>query len=276
MTDFTKIEGYYRDFDEWARLDSPEGRLELSLVLGIIDRYAEPASRILDLGGGPGRYAVELSKRGHRVCLGDLSPDLVAIAKEKVRSLGNPALVERIEVVNALDLSRYEPDSFDAVLLFGPLYHLTRDAEIRTCLGEVRRVLKTGGLVFGAYIPRTTGIRHIIDRSFFSPSQVDAAVFAEVSASGVFHNASGSGFQEGMYLETETLRGRFAGAGFAEVLLRSVRGAGYGMEEKILGLAETDRPRFDALMDLIGKTSAEPGVVESCGHAILVGRKLDR
>lgn len=273
MTDFSRIEKYYAEFDEWGRLDTPEGRLELPLVLGILDRLLPPASRVLDLGGGPGRYTVELSKRGFRMSLGDLSPDLIEIAKGKVATLGNPAMVERIDVVNALDLSRYAPEAFDAVLLFGPLYHLTKGEEIDGCLGEVRRVLKTDGLVFGIYMPRTEGIRHIVERSFFAPSQVDAKVFSELARSGVFHNSSESGFQEGMYLETETLRGHFLRAGFPEILLRSIRGVGYGLEGKIIGLAETDRPRFDALMGLIEKTAAEQGVVESCGHAMYVGRK---
>lgn len=275
MTDFARIAKYYGQFDEWSRLDTPEGRLELPIVLGILDGFLKPASRVLDLGGGPGRYTVELSNRGYRVSLGDLSPELVEIAKGKVATLGNPALVEGLDVVNALDLSRYATGSFDAILLFGPLYHLTKSEEIDACLGEVRRVLKTDGLVFGIYMPRTEGIRHIVERSFFSPAQVDARVLSELAATGVFHNASESGFQEGMYLDTETLRGHFRKAGFDEIHLRSIRGVGYGMEEKILGLAETDRGRFDAIMALIEKTATEPGIVESCGHAVYIGKKAE-
>jgi S-adenosylmethionine-dependent methyltransferase len=47
-------------------------------------KYVKPKSRILDIGGGPGRYAMWLAKHGHRVVLADLSPELLAIARTKL------------------------------------------------------------------------------------------------------------------------------------------------------------------------------------------------
>ncbi len=54
----------------------------------------------------------------------------------------------------ALDLSRFPDHSFDAVLLMGPLYHLLTEAERRTALAEARRVLRSGGPLFAAFITR--------------------------------------------------------------------------------------------------------------------------
>ena len=53
---------------------------------------------------------------------------------------------------NALDLRRYPDHSFDAVLLFGPLYHLHSRADRLQCIAEARRVCKPGGKLFFAFI----------------------------------------------------------------------------------------------------------------------------
>ncbi len=53
---------------------------------------------------------------------------------------------------NALDLSRYADDSFDIVLLFGPLYHLHSETDQMHCLREAKRVCKPGGKLFAAFI----------------------------------------------------------------------------------------------------------------------------
>ena len=39
-----------------------------------------------DIGGGPGRYTIELLKRGCSVTLLDLSPENIAVAQTKWRS----------------------------------------------------------------------------------------------------------------------------------------------------------------------------------------------
>lgn len=47
---------------------------------------------------------------------------------------------------NAMDLSRYEDKIFDIVLLFGPLYHLHKEADRQKCIAEAKRVCKDGGI----------------------------------------------------------------------------------------------------------------------------------
>jgi S-adenosylmethionine-dependent methyltransferase len=273
MTDFSRIESYYRNFDEWGRLDSPEGKLEFSIVMDILSRRLSPGSVVFDLGGGPGRYTIELAKLGHRLFLGDLSPKLIETAKEKAELAGVMGDIESMEVVNALDLSKYRGNSFDSLLLFGPLYHLTGAGEIEACLAQVHRVLKKGGLVFAAYMPWVEGIQSIIDRSFYAPDQVDAQTLERTFHEGVFHNASDGGFQEGIFIKTSALKGHFGKAGFSELETRSIRSLGFGREKAILELKETNEKRFDAIMDIMAKMSADPSVIESCGHALYIGRK---
>jgi len=128
MTDFEKVKSYYSVFNEWGRLDAPEGRLEFELTMPIITSHLPQKAEILDLGGGPGRYTIELAKLGYALHLADLSQTLIDTAKQKIDDLGIKN-VKSINQVNAIDLSYYDDNFFDAVLLLGPLYHLTNESE---------------------------------------------------------------------------------------------------------------------------------------------------
>ena len=52
---------------------------------------------------------------------------------------------------NALDLSVYDNNSFDAVLILGPMYHLYNEEDKVQVLNEAKRILKKDGYIFVAY-----------------------------------------------------------------------------------------------------------------------------
>ena len=52
----------------------------------------------------------------------------------------------------ALDLSRYQDETFDLTLLFGPMYHLFSYEDKLKALSEAKRVTKTGGVILVAYV----------------------------------------------------------------------------------------------------------------------------
>jgi SAM-dependent methyltransferase len=60
---------------------------------------------------------------------------------------------------SATDLSAFATESFDAILLFGPLYHLLAAAEREQAVAEAARVLRPGGLLFAAGINRLCYLR---------------------------------------------------------------------------------------------------------------------
>jgi 2-polyprenyl-3-methyl-5-hydroxy-6-metoxy-1,4-benzoquinol methylase len=67
---------------EWGRLD--RDRVEFAVTLRALDEYLPPApARVLDIGGGPGRYAIELSRRGYDVTLSDVAEVELSLATEK-------------------------------------------------------------------------------------------------------------------------------------------------------------------------------------------------
>jgi ubiquinone/menaquinone biosynthesis C-methylase UbiE len=118
----------------------------------LLDHLPPAPSRVLDCGGGPGHYAIELAGRGYEVILFDLSAGSLRLAQEKAAQAG--VALAGCEQGTATDLSRFPDDAFDAVLLMGPLYHLLEEEDRLQALVEARRALKPGGFLFTAFITR--------------------------------------------------------------------------------------------------------------------------
>jgi S-adenosylmethionine-dependent methyltransferase len=136
---------------EWVRME--HHRTEFASTCRALRAHLPPPpARILDCGGGPGRYAITLTKLGYEVTLFDLSPELLTLAR---RRAGEAEMqLAATDQGTATDLSRYPDAHFDAVLLMGPLYHLLNEADRRAALAEAYRVVKPGGPVFAAFIAR--------------------------------------------------------------------------------------------------------------------------
>ena len=61
------VRDYYENYDEWGRFDRHS--VEFEINRRFINRYIKPGDGVLDIGGGPGRYALELARRGCDVTL---------------------------------------------------------------------------------------------------------------------------------------------------------------------------------------------------------------
>ena len=61
----------------------------------------------------------------------------------------------------------YADTSADAVLLFGPLYHLTEQTDRLNALREAYRVLKSGGILLAYGIMRYASLVYAINKGFF-------------------------------------------------------------------------------------------------------------
>ena len=147
---------FVRDFynrnavQEWERLDQPLGRIEFASTLHLIDRYFPAQGHVCDIGGGPGRYTIELIRRGYQVTLFDLSEEEVRLARARLDELGLSA--EQLIVGDARDLSGLASKSFDAALLMGPMYHIVEPAERVGVLRGLARILKAQGIAIVSYL----------------------------------------------------------------------------------------------------------------------------
>ncbi len=147
-----EIRHFYEQGREQGRLANGIGTLELARTRELLERVLpSPPADILDVGGGPGIHASWLARAGYRLHL--LDPVPLHVEQAAAAAAGQPEHPFTVAVGDGRRLA--EPDtSVDAVLLFGPLYHLTRRDERLAVLGEARRVLRPGGLALATAISR--------------------------------------------------------------------------------------------------------------------------
>ena len=146
---------YYNKFKENKRLLSRHGQVEFLTTLKYIHECLEgmEKAKILDVGAGTGRYSFELAGEGHDVT----ALELVEHNLDVLRSQKGKAKIKAYQG-NAMDLSRFEDDTFDVTLVFGPMYHLFEYEDKLKALEEAKRVTKKGGYILVAYIMSEYGV----------------------------------------------------------------------------------------------------------------------
>lgn len=155
MKEMTKLELHYNKFNEEKRLDSRYGQVEFITSMKYIHKYldylaAEKGKQksditILDIGAGTGRYSVPLCEEGYDVSAIELVQHNLGRLKAKNANV-------KAYKGNALKLKRFEDESFDLTLLFGPMYHLYSYEDKLKALSEAKRVTKKGGYILVAYL----------------------------------------------------------------------------------------------------------------------------
>jgi ubiquinone/menaquinone biosynthesis C-methylase UbiE len=148
------IEQYYAEYREHDRLSSARDQLEFERTKRIVQRFLPtPPAIVADVGGDSGPYSFWLASLGYETHLIEPSVRLVEICRNRMQSNPSQAMPRTVEVGDARSLW-LDDASCNAVLMFGPLYHLTeRDDRIRA-LRKSHRVLKAGGYAFVATITR--------------------------------------------------------------------------------------------------------------------------
>ena len=141
------LEDYYNSYEEESRLSSRYGNVEYATNMKYIFDHVGKHGKILDVGAGTGRYSISLARKGYFVNAIELVEHNIDIFRSKLTENDNIV----VEQGNALDLSRFQNESFDAVLLLGPMYHLYREEDKVKALNEAKRVIKKGGCLFVAY-----------------------------------------------------------------------------------------------------------------------------
>jgi SAM-dependent methyltransferase len=168
------IAAHYASGYEADRLHRGAGQLDRERSPELLERFLPPAPAVvLDVGGGPGGHACWLAARGYEVHLIDVTPLHVELARQA--SARQPqAPLAGAEVGDARVLAR-GPETADAVVLMGPLYHLTDRADRVQALREARRVLRPGGVLLAAAISRFASALDGLCRGFLKDPE-----FAEI------------------------------------------------------------------------------------------------
>ncbi|MCH5198534.1 MAG: methyltransferase domain-containing protein [Oscillospiraceae bacterium] len=209
---------------EKNRLHKGLGLIEFARTKEILLEMLPTAPAVIyDIGGAYGEYSFWLASLGYEVYLYDLSEKNIKMAHKFGRKCG--AQLHCAEVADARKIPRSD-ESADAILLFGPLYHLTEREEREKCLAECKRLLKPGGLLFTANINAYASVLHFVsvyDKQMHPSLDSDAA-FAGLERTVKTGVHIGGGLGLGFFHKPEELRAELENAGFRDVDIRGVIG----------------------------------------------------
>jgi SAM-dependent methyltransferase len=160
----SEILRYYETSQEADRLNNPYCRWEKIRTLDLLARFLPHApAHILDVGGAAGAYAFPLAEMGYVVDL--LDPVPLHIEQAKQRAATASRTPRSFQIADARE-TPFDDGVADAVLLFGPLYHLINVKDRLKAIGEAHRVLRAGGLLMAVAISRFASALDGMTRGF--------------------------------------------------------------------------------------------------------------
>lgn len=264
------VQAYYNDDAEreWQRAE--RHRMEFAVTFRAMAEYLPSPEgtpvRVLDCGGGPGRYAIALARRGYAVTLFDLSSTELALAQERAQAAG--VTFAGVEQGTATDLSRFPDASFDVVLLMGPLYHLLDETERRQALAEAYRVVNPGGLVLAAFITRYAAHRDAAIREPNFPL-TDPEVSHQLLETGQLPPRPEGGFVAYMAHPTEVAP-LCRGAGLDVETVLGVEGVVSMIDASVNAL---EGAAWDYWVDLNYTLASDPSIHGVVEHLLAICRK---
>lgn len=116
-------------------------------VVDVVGRFVTPKNpfEVLDVGCGPGKWAMLYAKEGAHVTAVDISPHMIELAKQNARreEIGG-AVAFHVMPVSKLDIPT---GTFDLVNCVTVLQHVLDEEEWRKAVCEMSRVTKKGGYI---------------------------------------------------------------------------------------------------------------------------------
>jgi ubiquinone/menaquinone biosynthesis C-methylase UbiE len=266
-----EILAHYEEGVERERLlRDGAGRLEYLRTRELLARYLPPVpAAVLDVGGGAGVYALPLASEGYSVHLIDPVPLHVEQARD-ASALQRDAPLASAQVGDARQLV-WDDKSVDAVLLLGPLYHLTSRDDRLQALQEAYRVVRPGGVVAAA-ISRFASTYDGLLRGFLEDSRFKHIVERDVRE-GQHRNPTGrpEWFTTAYFHLPQELRNEATEAGFLVEALVGIEGPAWVLPELDSWLE--DPPRRSTLLQAIRRVETEPSLLGATAHILVVGRR---
>jgi demethylmenaquinone methyltransferase/2-methoxy-6-polyprenyl-1,4-benzoquinol methylase len=98
-----------------------------------------PGEHILDMAGGTGDVAFRMARRGARITVADINPDMLEVGKQRAAQRGIDGLAWQLEDAQGLS---FADRSFDAYTIAFGIRNVT---DVPAALAEAHRVVERGG-----------------------------------------------------------------------------------------------------------------------------------
>ena len=265
------VKKYYTDYGigEWNRLDkNPFKKLEFLTTMHYLKKHLPKKGRILDAGGGPGRYTIELAKRGYNVILLDYTPELLKIAVKKIKQAKAEKNVEAIIEGDVRNLFLFKDNSFDAVLCIGaPISHLIKKKDRIKAVKELKRVAKKGAPIFISVI----GTLAIATQAIWKfPNEVKTSFFRKYMYTGDYFG--GHGFTTSHFFRADELEQLIKSCGLKVTSIVGLEGLA-SANQIYFAKNFKNKDRWKHWLNMHYKTCEYPSVVDTSQHILIVARK---
>lgn len=256
----------YENYREEDRLSTNNARrIEFLTTVKALDELISGKKSILDCAAGTGIYAFYFADKGHMVTATDITPRHIEVIQNILRD--KPYKMETA-VLDATDMSIFEDESFDVVLNMGPFYHLPDVSDREKCIKESLRVLKKGGFLITAYIPRYYVFQYVAtqNRDF-----LDAKLARQIIQTGELHHDDEKCFWTDTYYSTyEEMEQLYRQYGVTVIDHFAQDGATAHFSEKV---DEWNDEEFKIWCDYHYSVCREKSILGASNHVIIAGQK---
>ena len=266
------VRGYYSKMalKEWRRLARDVyHQLEFKTTMHFLKKYLPSNGYILDAGGGPGRYTIELAKMGYDVGLVDFTPELLTMARIQIKKAGVSKNVKLVAQGTICDLSRFDDATFEAVVCLGsPLGHVVNHAERKKAINELTRVAKKGAPIFVSVIGRPALLVTELTRF---PHEISLSHFPILRDTGDYYG--GYGFAPCHFYDPEELRQDFEKTGATVLEMVGLEGLASGHQKETNRLLKEYPAAWKIWWKTHLKTCSDPVSVGISEHFMIICRK---
>ena len=268
-----EIANHYASGYEAERHQTHTGKLEAARSQELMKRFLpSPPAIVRDIGGGPGAHACWLAAAGYEVHLIDVVPLHVQLARQASAAQPDHPIASA-SVGDALALEWLD-ESSDAVLLFGPLYHLTSRDDRVAALREAKRVLRTDGVLMVVGISRFASTMDGLFRGFLDDPTFNQIVERDLR-DGQHRNPTGNPnyFMDTFFHHPDELRAEVEEVGLSVVGVFGVEGPGWLLQN--FDEYWEDEGRRERMLRVARLLETEASLIGLSAHMIIVGRKMD-
>jgi S-adenosylmethionine-dependent methyltransferase len=248
---------------EWNRI---AGRPEFLLTCRFLNRYIKSGDKVLDIGGGPGRYSLYLAGRGCDVTLFDISEGSIKFAKERAAENG---LSIKTVCGDARYADKFIAKQYDHVLIMGPMYHLLEESDRKKAVDSGLKLLRPGGLLYVSFINMIAGMIYTMK---YRPDIIaDPAEMAFYDAFLENRSYAGDAFTLAYFSKQDEILPFMAQFPLEKLHFFGQEGIASPCEENIMS---QPKHLVDLWLDMCEKTCEREELLSWSEHLMYIGRKM--